>query len=160
MPKTITGLFMNITGMPMKFTRMLIRFTEMLINTSGMLINIAGVLMNISGMLMNVSTLSRLSTYAHSGETGYLDPLSRHTDLLALNKYLGWYGGHHDDFGPWIDIIHAKYPDVKLAVSEYGAGANIFQHVDIPNKRPKHDGDFHPEEWQVSAWLGSSGVAG
>lgn len=102
-----------------------------------------------TGSRLNLVSLPRLSTYAHSGETGYLDPLARHTDLLALNKYLGWYGGHHDDFGPWIDIIHAKYPDVKLAVSEYGAGANVFQHVELPEKRPKHDGDFHPEEWQV-----------
>jgi beta-galactosidase len=45
--------------------------------------------------------------------------------------------------------MQAKYPDIKLAVSEYGAGANIFQHVDLREKRPKHDRDFHPEEWQV-----------
>ncbi len=36
-----------------------------------------------------------------------------------------------------------------FCVSEYGAGANVFQHEDNPKQPKKSDGPWHPEEWQA-----------
>ena len=37
-----------------------------------------------------------------------------------------------------------------IAVSEYGAGANVWHHWQTGKKTPKADGVFHPEEWQAT----------
>ena len=37
-----------------------------------------------------------------------------------------------------------------IAVSEYGAGANVWHHWQTGKKTPKADGVFHPEEWQTT----------
>ena len=42
-------------------------------------------------------------------------------DLIAINEYYGWYYGVDSDLGPVLDLLHAKYPDKPIFVSEYGA---------------------------------------
>lgn len=69
------------------------------------------------------------------------------TDLTAFNRYFGWYGGEPDELGEWLDKTHVDHPKSPLGISEYGAGASILHHEDPP-KKPKHDGEWHPEEWQ------------
>ncbi|WP_175414749.1 glycoside hydrolase family 2 protein [Nibricoccus aquaticus] len=88
---------------------------------------------------------SRLSVYAshHRPE----DVKNFHTDLLGFNKYIGWYGGDAKDFAAWIDGVHQRFRKLKLGVSEYGAGANIYHHDDPANK-PAPGGEWHPEEYQ------------
>ncbi|MEI7675150.1 MAG: glycoside hydrolase family 2 TIM barrel-domain containing protein [Bacteroidales bacterium] len=70
------------------------------------------------------------------------------TDLIAWNKYFGWYGGEPKQIGVWSDVTHAKHPNSKIAISEYGAGASIFHHQDelIPSKPGSY---WHPEAWQA-----------
>jgi beta-galactosidase len=69
-------------------------------------------------------------------------------DLIAHNKYFGWYGGGlPKDFASWLDSMHSKYPKACIGISEYGAGANTRQH-ELPANKPKAAGDWHPEEWQ------------
>ncbi len=75
-------------------------------------------------------------------------PANHQTELVGLNRYFGWYGGEPDGFGPWVDEYHAAYPDEPLAISEYGAGASI-RHHEWPATKPKHNGPWHPEEWQA-----------
>ena len=80
------------------------------------------------------------------------DPLNFHTDLIGFNVYSGWYNGAFADFGRYIDSIHRTYPARDIGLSEYGAGASIFQHTDQP-MRPAIgpwpvEGPFHPEEYQ------------
>jgi len=75
------------------------------------------------------------------------------SDAMAWNKYFGWYYDHFKDFGPFYDEMHVKYPNAKLAVSEYGAGASINQHVgqyveSVKGERPMK-ATFHPEEKQT-----------
>jgi len=41
-------------------------------------------------------------------------------DLIAVNEYFGWYYGTLSDAGPMLDMMHAKYPDKPILVSEYG----------------------------------------
>jgi beta-galactosidase len=71
------------------------------------------------------------------------------SDAIAWNKYYGWYGGAFSDIGAWADAMHKKFPKKPIAVSEYGAGANIQQHQELL-KAPDANGSFHPEEWQTA----------
>lgn len=77
------------------------------------------------------------------------------TDATGWNKYFGWYYDTTGDFGPFLDDWHAKYPDARIAVSEYGAGASINQHLtkyraeDEVNVRAVSRTRNHPEEKQT-----------
>jgi beta-galactosidase len=68
-------------------------------------------------------------------------------DVVSFNRYFGWYYGQTADFGPWADNIHGAYPDQAIGVSEYGAGASIYQHQENPPP-PNPGGPWHPEEYQ------------
>ncbi len=70
------------------------------------------------------------------------------TDLVAWNKYYGWYGGAFSDMGKWADAMHKSLPAKPIAISEYGSGASINQHTETP-AAPEPTGTFHPEEWQT-----------
>jgi beta-galactosidase len=81
-------------------------------------------------------------------------PDVRHTDAVGYNRYFGWYGGPLGGLGPWADRVHAAYPDLAIAVSEYGAGASIHHHGDTG--RLPDPGGVHPEAYQAlvheAAW--------
>jgi len=47
------------------------------------------------------------------------------TDNIAWNRYDGWYGATPATLATWLDATHKKYPELKIAISEYGAGASI-----------------------------------
>lgn len=69
-------------------------------------------------------------------------------DLLGWNKYPGWYFGTPADCGPLLDSLRYTGRQGGFCVSEYGAGANPFQH-ELPPRQPKKTaGPWHPEEWQ------------
>lgn len=99
---------------------------------------------------------TRLSTYAshHAPE----DPRNFHTDIVAVNKYSGWYWSDYSDLGKWLDKFHYDHPEGSLGISEYGAGASIYQHEENPPVRTHQaNGPWHPEEWQSrfyeESWL-------
>ncbi len=67
------------------------------------------------------------------------DDFNGFTDLIAFNKYFGWCRRQRlDDMGRWIDREHAAHPERKMGISEYGAGACVFQQADSLR---------HPEPW-------------
>ncbi|HTA30283.1 MAG TPA: glycoside hydrolase family 2 TIM barrel-domain containing protein, partial [Candidatus Cybelea sp.] len=76
------------------------------------------------------------------------DPSTFYTQLIAFNKYYGWYGGVLSDFGPWADNFHATHPARAVGITEYGAGASIYQHSEDPVSEPANAGPYHPEEYQ------------
>jgi beta-galactosidase len=82
---------------------------------------------------------------ANSSDT---EPSSWCTELNAFNKYFGWYHGKLEDFGPWADEIHRRFPGRAIGISEYGAGASIRQHREGTVVQPSTTGKFHPEEYQ------------
>jgi beta-galactosidase len=75
------------------------------------------------------------------------DPTTFWTSLICFNKYYGWYNAPIDGMAAWADGFHNSYPNRLLGISEYGAGASIYQHSENPNFPPT-GGTFHPEEWQ------------
>ncbi|CAL1519340.1 glycoside hydrolase family 2 TIM barrel-domain containing protein [Chitinophaga sp. MM2321] len=89
---------------------------------------------------------SRITTCATFLDT---DTFNHVSDVIAWNKYYGWYGGQFSDIGAWADDMHDKFPRKPIGVSEYGAGANIDHHIE-QLKAPIPDGDFHAEEWQTA----------
>ena len=75
-------------------------------------------------------------------------PLTFVTDLIAWNRYDGWYGGMPKNLGAFLDGTHKKYPKLCIAVSEYGAGASA-KHHEEQIRKPNAPGKFHPEAWQT-----------
>lgn len=69
-------------------------------------------------------------------------------EQLAFNAYPGWYGDTtmRQDIDNWF----AASGRSLLAISEYGAGGNPFEHLDpLPPGRLDPGGPIHPEETQV-----------
>ncbi len=89
---------------------------------------------------------TRLTTGASNIDAS--DPLSFTTDLIAWNKYYGWYGGSARDLGRWLDDTHKRHGDLRIAISEYGAGASIYHQQDSV-KPGISSGMWHPENYQT-----------
>ncbi|MFO1488500.1 MAG: glycoside hydrolase family 2 TIM barrel-domain containing protein [Verrucomicrobiota bacterium] len=75
--------------------------------------------------------------------------MNRITDQLGWNIYPGWYSdwGPITDFGPKLEQYRDDSRFGGICISEYGAGANPFQHEEHP-RQPRNDGPWHPEEYQ------------
>ncbi len=70
------------------------------------------------------------------------------TDLVAWNRYYGWYEGQPHEISVWADTLFKNNPAIKLGVSEYGAGGSIYHHQQKLEKAV-HNAYWHPEEWQT-----------
>lgn len=64
------------------------------------------------------------------------------SDVVAYNHYFGWYGGSFNEYGPWYDKFHEKYPNKPIGCSEYGCEA-----LNWHNSNPE-SGDY-TEEYQA-----------
>ena len=69
-------------------------------------------------------------------------------DLLGWNLYPGWYFGSPEDAGPMFDQVRHTSRSGGICISEYGAGANPFQHEENCRQPQDTTGQWHPEEWQ------------
>ena len=83
-------------------------------------------------------------------------PVNWISDATAFNRYFGWYTGPPTGWPAGLDRLRSTMPGKKIGISEYGAGASIYQHELAPTTRPRTGGTWHPEEWQTivheSAW--------
>ena len=70
------------------------------------------------------------------------------TDLIAWNRYDGWYGGMPRNLGGFLDGAHKRYPKLRIAISEYGAGASV-KHHEEQIRKANPGSMFHPEAWQT-----------
>ncbi|MEN8122200.1 MAG: sugar-binding domain-containing protein [Bacteroidota bacterium] len=71
------------------------------------------------------------------------------TDLQGFNQYTGWYGGRPKGLGNWIKNYHSSKPDVRISISEYGAGGNIAHQTNDLSVTPDPVGQFFPETYQT-----------
>lgn len=84
-------------------------------------------------------------TVAASNQDGELNFV---TDLIGFNQFMGWTTGQPSDFSGWTADLRKGFPKLKSGVSEYGAGASIYQWADTL-VRPEAAGAWHPEQWQT-----------
>ena len=103
-------------------------------------------LINLETQLVGQEDPTRFQTEA--ANTSDNDPSTTNTPFIAFNKYYGWYNGAITDFGPWADNFHATYPTRMMGITEYGAGASVWQHSEDPVSEPANAGPYHPEEYQ------------
>jgi beta-galactosidase len=95
---------------------------------------------------------TRLTTGAAIAEAD--NRVVQHTDVIAFNRYFGWYWGEFTDFAEGVDDIHTQYPDLRFGIGEYGAGASINIHSDAP-VRQDHSQEYqclyHEAHWKAIA---------
>ncbi|EJX10635.1 glycosyl hydrolase family 2, sugar binding domain protein [gut metagenome] len=84
-------------------------------------------------------------TTAASNQSGAMNYF---TDLIAWNRYDGWYGNTPKTLATFLDDTHARNPKLCIGISEYGAGASIYHQQDSL-KQPAPAGYWHPENWQT-----------
>jgi beta-galactosidase len=89
---------------------------------------------------------TRPSVYASDHRNN--DPRNFQTELIAFNRYYGWYKGTYSDFGAQLDDMRRDYPQAIIGISEYGAGGSINHHQENPPMRAPTS-KFHPEEYQT-----------
>lgn len=72
------------------------------------------------------------------------------SDLLSWNLYPGWYGDSAPSaMAEYIKERIGRDDRDLIGVSEYGAGASIYQHEDWSELvQPGNRAPWHPEEWQ------------
>lgn len=70
------------------------------------------------------------------------------TDLIAWNRYDGWYGSRPSTLATFLDKTHTAHPELCIAISEYGAGASVYHQQDSL-KQPVPTDYWHPENWQT-----------
>ncbi|RUA09363.1 MAG: hypothetical protein DSY82_05970, partial [Flavobacteriia bacterium] len=86
-------------------------------------------------------------TVSTSGFGDLTRPIDAHTDLMASNRYFGWYYGKTNDMGAWADKTRKVRPDNPVCVAEYGAGGNL-AHQKYHPKQPAARAPFFPEQYQ------------
>lgn len=110
------------------------------------------------GTIDPVSLVTELNDLAHAEDPSRFTvaasniqgrPENSIPDHLAFNAYPGWYGGKPEDMATILKTWNELMGNRGIAVSEYGAGANIAQHEQNMTEAPLHNGKWHPEEWQA-----------
>ncbi|MBR5716106.1 MAG: glycoside hydrolase family 2 protein [Bacteroidales bacterium] len=89
---------------------------------------------------------SRLTTFATCVDTKLYLGIA---DLLAWNKYFGWYSDAVGQADKFFDNAKEEAAGTPVGVSEYGAGGSPNQHSWPLDNANKADGHFHPEEAQA-----------
>lgn len=70
------------------------------------------------------------------------------TDNICWNRYDGWYGSSPSTLATFLDATHKSRPDLRIGISEYGAGASVAHQQDTL-VQPSPSGWWHPENWQT-----------
>jgi len=80
------------------------------------------------------------------------DPSTSITDLVGFNRYDGWYVNTIEAFAPGLDVMRGRRPQLRMAISEYGAGASVAIHSAAPQKMDhseEYQALFHEAYWQA-----------
>lgn len=71
------------------------------------------------------------------------------SDLVAWNKYFGWYDRDMDKAAKFFDDVHDNSAPYPVGISEYGGGASIYHHAAENSTDDVVIPAFHPEERQA-----------
>ena len=90
---------------------------------------------------------SRLSALA----TCFDEPAGAYgVDLIAHNKYFGWYSGDLAEFPRWLDAQRLQNPELPMGMSEFGSGAGVTLHSAEPtalDHSEEYQSLFHEAYW-------------
>lgn len=99
--------------------------------------------------LVKTEDSSRLSALS----TCYDEPAGAYgTDVVAHNKYFGWYTGALSDLLTWLEAQRARAPGQGFGMSEYGAGAGVTLHANQPaplDHTEEYQCLFHEHYWRT-----------
>ena len=73
-------------------------------------------------------------------------------DIIAQNRYDGWYYREFDGMAAWLDKIPAIFPERAVGISEYGAGASTDLHADQPvnqDHTEEYQNRYHEANWLI-----------
>lgn len=104
-------------------------------------IQIGGDLPYVRDIVKNLNEIThkedptRLTTQALVSMVPDTDEYNGYTDIVAYNKYFGWYNGKTEDFATWLDNYHELNPNRCVGLSEYGFEGIITYHSDNPKIR-------------------------
>lgn len=118
-------------------------------------ITIAGKVNNIEDIVNELNTLTkemdptRVTTQAQVGHCPDEDSLNKITDILAYNRYHGWYYDTVEDYAVWCDNFHKAYPEIPLGISEYGAEGILTYQNDDP-KQSDYSETYHAHYHEVT----------
>ncbi len=90
---------------------------------------------------------SRVTASAHWIGTFLARKIFKTSDVHGWNVYPGWYHGKPTQMKPILKLFKWRTKN-GYAMTEYGAGGSTNQHGPS-SKKPKHNGHFHPEEYQA-----------
>ncbi|GKX29655.1 beta-galactosidase [Vallitalea longa] len=85
---------------------------------------------------------TRVTTQAQVMMTPEDDPSHYVTDIMAWNKYYGWYVDEVEDFEIFINSFRSKNPNRAFGISEYGAEGILSWHTDNP-KVKDYSEEYH-----------------
>lgn len=85
----------------------------------------------------------RLTTQAQVGHHPDEDSMNGITDVLAYNKYYGWYYDTCEEFETWLTKFNKVNPGLSLGISEYGCEGILDYHSAEPKVRD------YTEEYQA-----------
>lgn len=98
---------------------------------------------------------TRLTTMAHAFMLDTDDPFVRLPDVCGYNLYFGWYLGELQQNETFLDEFHRKYPQMPVALSEFGADANPAYQNSNPQRgdwSESYQTVYH--EHMMQMWLG------
>jgi beta-galactosidase len=72
------------------------------------------------------------------------------TDIVAYNGYAGWYRQTPAAWPGVLDDLRNARPGRAVGISEFGAGASIYQHEAAATQPAANLNPWHPEEWQAT----------
>ena len=70
-------------------------------------------------------------------------------DVVGINQYAGWYWGETGDATRLIKRVRGLHPKQTWMISEYGAGAELGEHLDQPPGEESTRDHSYTEEYQV-----------
>lgn len=88
-------------------------------------------------------------TVSTNGYGWMTHPVNLRAEVQAMNRYFGWYEGKVDDFGPWIDSVETRHPDLRFMLSEYGADGNIRQQTEYLGESNDWTKPWYPETFET-----------
>jgi beta-galactosidase len=110
-------------------------------------------------ILIKAEDPDRLTTAAVAAHAQLNNSLATTPDLISFNRYDGWYYGELDSFGTFLERMRKDAPELRLGISEFGAGASTKIQTETPvmqDHSEQYQALYHESYWETlsqSPWV-------